>query len=119
MRDSNKIQKERKAKGLCPRCGGEREDVEKVCCIACRKAQTERVRRSYHKKKDAGTCVKCGSYRLETNSMCHQCNKIARYANLKYARNKAGIPLNAPLSKRGRRRMKGPQNKEHHAKQEN
>lgn len=38
-----RIRKERKAKGLCPKCGGKIDEVRWKCCSACRKK--ERIRR--------------------------------------------------------------------------
>ena len=59
----------------------------------------------WRKKQDAlGKCYTCG--RPKTRSLCEDCLEEVRKATLIRYRKKHGIPLDAPLSGRGRPRAK-------------
>lgn len=69
------IRLERKSKGLCPRCGGERDDLNKAYCFACREYMADR-RAKYLM---LGICPICGKERIYGDEkMCIDCAEITR-----------------------------------------
>ena len=73
------IRDERKEKGLCPRCGKERDNPTKMYCKSCRE---------YGKDRRAmflmlGICPVCGKEKLMGDErMCFDCTKRARDRNI-------------------------------------
>lgn len=69
------IRLERKSKGLCPRCGGERDDLNKAYCFACREYMADR-RAKYLM---LGICPICGKERIYGDEkMCICCTDKTR-----------------------------------------
>lgn len=65
-----------KAKGGCAQCGGVSVEGKKLCrrCI-------DRILASYHKHREKGVCVRCGSRRAKEGSIyCARCYDAARAA---------------------------------------
>ena len=64
----------RKAKGLCPNCGKEREDKNYVCCQSCRDYQKKYNKETRRFLLDIRICPKCKKNRLfGSEKTCLEC----------------------------------------------
>ncbi len=89
-----KLYNDRLKQGLCPQCGGKREDPGIIYCRKCLDAGKEKRRRLwdkkkkceyqhrlYEKRKKLGLCPVCGRDRDDENqALCSDCRKAGRDA---------------------------------------
>ena len=93
---------ERRAAGLCTRCGQSVEDKDYARCRICRKKETDRIIRpqsnSPAQKKsriaradryrNAGLCPRCGRTPQEGKNWCAKCLGVARQSSKRARRKK-------------------------------
>ena len=94
---ATRLYRARKAQGLCPMCGKERDDADKTICSACREYRRENYRLTMErlqpaakkallirksrtqyqrtlKRREQGLCVRCGAESPE-HWLCETCNE--------------------------------------------
>jgi hypothetical protein len=67
------VYRERKAKGICVRCGKRRAKKGVVRCGACKRYTADWVNARYHKLALRGLCVKCGVNPVRRFRQCSGC----------------------------------------------
>lgn len=75
------LTQERKARGLCTRCGKSDERVQsgKVLCAQCAAYARDTHKRYYQRMKQSGRCPRCGG-KTNVYVMCFQCrNEVSQY----------------------------------------
>lgn len=73
---STKQRKERIQQGLCPDCGGIRDDEKYVMCGTCRKKKSDQKQKSKHVYIDAGICWNCKKNPIvDGKEKCEECLK--------------------------------------------
>ncbi len=86
---SKRLYKERKANGLCYKCG-EKAETGRVACSTCSKNKKEQ----YYKRKKDGVCVSCGKVpSVENHINCFNCLKSSRLrkGNFRKRRERSGV----------------------------
>ena len=89
-RRSRKRQRERRAAGLCIRCGACRPVEGGSSCGNCLRKRRAADRQTYAARRAAGLCGRCGTPTFEGAPLCGPCTVFeARHQPRKYAANRA------------------------------
>jgi hypothetical protein len=74
-RRNNIVAAERKAAGMCVRCGRPKTGKAKTLCLDCVKQRNETINAMRARWRAAGLCVRCGSTPLPGRVRCRQCSR--------------------------------------------
>lgn len=75
---AKKRYRERKSKGLCPRCNRKNES-NKVYCVYCRSKHSKRYYTKREEHELNGLCRLCGKQpKVEGRNICNDCHKICK-----------------------------------------
>src|SRR5262249_4781062 len=81
-----RVYAERKAAGVCAKCGKAPPVAERTCCDRCLASLRRRTKERTARRKSLGQCVSCGEPRAEGIVHCRRCRPLSEtVAAMRYA----------------------------------